>query len=259
MIYVQSLAPFRGDVDLLRKYLSTQVKKLGVDIRCNQEVDSALVQKEKPDVVIVATGCRPELPAIAGIDRHPHVVFAEDVLLEAVGVGKKVLVIDADHGHDLASLGSFAAQFMARSACLRDDVAMHILRWSPQHDPGQVKAMSNTPTGREVTIVTRNDRVAEVQYHHYTTTQELRRLGVRVLVGCEYKEINDKGLVLIHDGQERLLEADTIVTANYEPNGELYKELDGKVPELYLVGDAKGVQVQFIGNIHGPYRLALRI
>jgi 2,4-dienoyl-CoA reductase (NADPH2) len=258
-IYIQSLAPFRTDVDLLREYLSTQVKKLGVDIRCNQEVTADLVLKEKPDAVVVATGCRPRLPDIAGIEKHPHIVSAEDAILEAVNIGKKVLVIDADPDNDLASLGSFAAQFVARSACLRDEVAAHVLRWSPQHSPEQVKAMANTPVGREVTIVTTNDRVADVQYHHYTTMEELRRLGVKVLVECEYKEINDKGLLLAYDGKEKFIEADTIITANYEPNDDLYKQLTGKVGELYLVGDAKGVQVQFIGNIHGPYRLALKI
>ena len=47
--------------------------------------------------------------------------------------------------------------------------------------------------------------------------------------------------------------------SNYVSNDALYKELLGKVPELYLVGDAKSVQVQYIANIHGPYRLALTI
>jgi 2,4-dienoyl-CoA reductase (NADPH2) len=258
-IYVQSLAPFRSDLDLLRKYLSTQLHKLGVGVRCSQEVTADLVQKMKPDVVVVATGCRPARPSIAGITRHPSVVFAEDLLLERATVGNKVLVIDGDFGHDLAGLGSFAAQFVARSGCLGDDVAMHMLRWSPQHEPDEVQRMANSPVGRKVTIVTTQDRVADVQYHHYTTTQELRRLGVKVFTDCEYKEVTSEGLVMTQDGRELLIEADTIVTANYEPNDSLYSELEGKVKELYLVGDAKGVQVQFIGNIHGPYRLALKI
>ena len=259
MLYVQSLAPFRTDMDLMRKYLSTQVKKLGVDIRCNQEVTAALVKKEKPDTVIVATGCRPNLPEIPGIHKHSHVVFAEDVLLEKADIGNRVVVIDADPDNDLASLGSFTAQFVARAACLRDDVATHIVRWSPQHSPEKVKEMSNTQVSRDVTIVTRMERVAEVHYHHYTTMEDLRRLGVKVLVECEYKEINEKGLVLIRDGKEELLEADTIITANYEPNDELYRELEGKIPELHLVGDAKAVQLQYIANVIGPYKLALTI
>ncbi len=259
MIYVQSLAPFRTDMDLLRKYLSTQVRKLGVDIRCGQEATPALIGKEKPDVVIVATGCIPKLPDIPGIDRHQNVVFAEDVLLEKVNVGKKVLVIDADPHKDLASLGSFTANFVARSACVRDDIAMHIMRWSPQHTPDQVKELSDTPVGREVTIVKRSDRIADVQYHHYTTMAELRRLGVNILTECEYGEINEKGLTVLISGEEIFLEADTIITSNYEPDDKLYRELEGKVPELHLTGDAKAVQVQFIGNILGAYRLAQTI
>jgi 2,4-dienoyl-CoA reductase (NADPH2) len=259
MLFVQSLAPFRADMDLLRKYLTAQVKKLGVEVRCGEEVTAGVVEKEKPDVVIVATGCRPKLPAIPGIEKHPNVVFAEDVLLERADVGSKVVVIDADAGHDLAALGSFTAQYVARAACIRDDVAMHILRWSPQHDPAAVAALSNTPVGRQVTVVTTQERVAEVHYHHYTTTGELRRLGVRVVTECRYSEINEKGLMVVREGKEEFLEADTIITSNYESNAPLYKDLEGAVPELYLVGDARSVQVQYIASIHGPYRLALTI
>lgn len=258
-IYIQSLAPFRTDLDLLREYLSTQIKKIGVTIHCDREVTASLIEKENPDAVIIATGSRPELPSIAGIANHRHVVYAEDVLLEKVKVGNKVLVIDADLDRDLASIGSFTAQFVARSAALKDDVAMHILRWSPQHSPDEVKKMANTPIGKEVTIVTSNDRVADVQYHHYTTMQEFRRLGVVVIPDCEYKEITDTGLILLHNGKERFIEADTIITANYTPNDGLYHELKGKITELYIIGDAKGVQVQFIGNIHGAYRTALKV
>ena len=259
MLYVQSLAPFRTDMDVLRRYLPSQLKKLGVEVKCNEEVTAALVEREKPDAVIVATGCRPKLPEIRGIEKHPHVVFAEDALLERVDIGKRIVVIDADMHHDLASLGSFTAQFVARSACLRDDVAMHIMRWSPQHEPAAIKAMSNNPVGRQVTIVTSQERVAEVFYHHFTTTAELRRLGVRVVAECQYREIDEEGLAIVSGGREEFLEADTIITANYERNDSLYRELEGKIPELYLIGDARSIQVQYIANVHGPYRLALTI
>jgi len=113
--------------------------------------------------------------------------------------------------------------------------------------------------GRHVTLVTSQERVAEVHYHHYTTTGDLRRLGVRVIRECRYKEINEKGLVVVHEGKEEFLEADTIITSNYESDDRLYRQLEGKVAELHVAGDAKSVQVQYIANIHGPYRLALTI
>ncbi len=258
MLRVQSRAPFRTNMDLPRRYLSTQVRKLGVDVRCNQEVTVALVEKEKPDCVIVATGCRPRLPEIPGINR-PNVVFAEDVLLEKVDVGERVVVIDADAGHDVGSIGSFTAQFVARAACVRDDVAMFLARWSP-YTPEKVVAMSNTPVGRQVTIVTRRGRIADVERHHWTTMEDLRRMGVKVIVGCdEYKEINDKGLVIVSGRQEILLEADTIITAWYESNNELYKELEGKVSELHLIGDARAIRLELVAAIHEAYRIALTI
>jgi 2,4-dienoyl-CoA reductase (NADPH2) len=258
-IYIQSLPPFREDMDLLRIYLSKQIIKLGVEVRCGIEVTSETVVKDKPDAVVIATGCRPVLPEIPGIEKHPNVVFAEDVLLEKVDIGKRVVVIDAEARKDLGSLGSFTADYVARSTCVRDDVAMHIMRWSPQHSPEQVQEMANTPVGRQVTIVTTRDRVCDVEYHHYTTVEELRRLGVNVIMECQYKEITEKGLLISKDGKEEFLEADTIITANYESDDRLYRELEGNVPELYLTGDARAVQVQFIGNTHGAYRLALTI
>ena len=136
---------------------------------------------------------------------------------------------------------------------------MHIMRWSPQHTPEQVKSLADTPVGRHVTIVTRRNRIGDIEYHHYTTVEDLRRLGVTSILECEYKEINENGITVIKDGKEINLEADTIVTSNYEPDDRLYHELTDKVSELYLIGDARAVQVQFISNIHSAYRLALTI
>lgn len=119
--------------------------------------------------------------------------------------------------------------------------------------------MLETPTSRDVTLVSARERVADVRGHHYTTTGDLRRMGVRMLLECEYKEITEKGLVLVHDGKEELLEANTIITADYESDDKLYRDMQGKVPELHLVDDARAVQLNFIANIHDPYRLALTI
>ncbi len=120
--------------------------------------------------------------------------------------------------------------------------------------------MNNTIVGKQVTIVTRRGRIADIHWHHYTTMADIRRLGVKVMVGCEYKEINDKGLVVVWgDKKEELLEADTIITAHYESNNELYKELEGKVTDLHLIGDAKAVRLELIAAIQEAYRVALTI
>ena len=57
----------------------------------------------------------------------------------------------------------------------------------------------------------------------------------------DYIEITKKGLEIItKDGQRQTLEADTIVTAlPLKPDTGLIKALEGKVPEVYAIGDCR--------------------
>jgi len=68
----------------------------------------------------------------------------------------------------------------------------------------------------------------------------LAKKGVTMLTGITYDEITDKGLTVIEEGKKHIIEADTILLATPpEPNTELLKILEGKVPEVYLIGDCK--------------------
>jgi 2,4-dienoyl-CoA reductase-like NADH-dependent reductase (Old Yellow Enzyme family)/thioredoxin reductase len=51
------------------------VAKLGIDVRLGVEADAELLLKERPDVVVVATGARPRLPDVPGIDAGLHSGF----------------------------------------------------------------------------------------------------------------------------------------------------------------------------------------
>ena len=57
----------------------------------------------------------------------------------------------------------------------------------------------------------------------------------------EYVEITDGGLTIIDaEGERRTLAADSIIPAlPLTPDTSLYERLDGKVPELYAVGDCR--------------------
>ena len=65
--------------------------------------------------------------------------------------------------------------------------------------------------------------------------------GVRIITGAKNMEVTDKGLAFDDaDGDHAELEADTVMpTAPLKPNDKLYKALEGKVPELYLIGDGR--------------------
>jgi len=61
-----------------------------------------------------------------------------------------------------------------------------------------------------------------------------------MMTEVKYEEITDKGLLVTgKDGKKELLEADSIIPASpWTPNTELFENLKGKVPEVYIVGDA---------------------
>jgi len=66
------------------------------------------------------------------------------------------------------------------------------------------------------------------------------RENVCIISGAKEIEITDKGLIYTDkEGKRTALEADTIVpTSPLKSNTELLKDLEGRVTELYLIGDA---------------------
>jgi 2-enoate reductase len=193
---------FKRDLGDLTKYLSTQVKKLHVDVRLGREASSELVQETKPDVVIVATGATPIMPQIPGMEKD-RVLTAVDLLLGKKESGDKVLVLGG------GLVGCETAVYLAQA-------------------------------GKKVTIVEILKRIFQGE-NRANQQQMLKMLAdgnVNVLTSTSVLEIKDGGAIIDHDGKEEELEADTIVVAiGLEARSKLHDELKGRVEELYAIGD----------------------
>jgi len=199
-----AVPPHKQELASLNRYLSRQLEKSGVKTSVGVEVTSELVEKEKPDAVILAAGSGPLIPEIAGID-SPKVVMAVDVLMGKVTAGERVVVM----GGEL--VGCETADFLSQQ-------------------------------GRKVTVIRRGLEMAAKMYpsNRQALLARLRERGVALLPGVrKYEAVNDDGLVIIDsDGKRRTLEADTIVlAAGAVPNNRMAKALEGKVAEIYLAGD----------------------
>jgi len=82
----------RGELEQIVRYLSTQMRKAGVDIHLGEAADKEKIYAANPDVVIMATGAVPYIPFIPGT-RQSHVCTYLDILSGKVEPGKRVVVI----------------------------------------------------------------------------------------------------------------------------------------------------------------------
>lgn len=202
------IPPGKEQIGHLIKYLSTQIKKLEVKINLEVEANKTLIEEINPDAVILATGAIPLIPEFccidsAGINTFQNVVTAFDVLSKKITVGEKVVVV----GGDLVACET--ADFLAQA-------------------------------GKKVTIVRRGSEIG-TSYGMVLKPLVLKRISdksIEMIPEIIYDRITDRGLVVIKDEKEKLIEADTIViAAGLKPERGLYNALKEKYPDLYMVGD----------------------
>ena len=97
---------------------------------------------------------------------------------------------------------------------------------------------------------------------------ELKNAGVKEITEVKVKEITNnhsengqinRGVVYEKDGQEHFIKADTVIVAvGYSPNNELQKQVEGKFPETYFIGDCVKVRTA-LEAIHEGFQVALKI
>lgn len=92
--------------------LAQEMALAGVAVVTGTPVTAALVRDRQPDAVILATGARPHVPKLAGLD-NGHVVTAWDVLQDRANIGASVVV--ADWRADWIGLG--LAERLAAAGC----------------------------------------------------------------------------------------------------------------------------------------------
>jgi 2,4-dienoyl-CoA reductase (NADPH2) len=204
------------------RYFETQMTKLGVKVKLGEELTPSFIGEVKPDAVVLAVGGAPYIPEIPGINR-PNVVSGPDLhrmlktYLRFFGVkllreltrfwmpvGKKVAVIGG------AIQGAELAEFLVKR-------------------------------GRKVTIIAGDEPIADglPKRKQQRLVEWLGEKGVTIITKAKCEEITDKGLTIsTKEGKRQTIETDTIIPVlPFKPNTELFDNLKGKVPEIYLIGD----------------------
>ncbi len=87
------LLPGRAEFGGIVTNLAREMELAGVTVKRNTKVDRALVETEKPDAVVIATGATARSPAFEGAE-DAHVVTAWQVLKGEANVGGRVVIAE---------------------------------------------------------------------------------------------------------------------------------------------------------------------
>jgi 2,4-dienoyl-CoA reductase-like NADH-dependent reductase (Old Yellow Enzyme family)/thioredoxin reductase len=206
-ILAAARAPKREDYGQIAAWLAGQVRTLGVDVRLNTGATAADVLALGPDAVVVATGATARVPDLPGVELS-HVATTVDVLLGRVTPGRRVVVVDED-GHFAAPT---TADLLAGRGCQVTLISRYFM------------------VGEDIDEGLRSDLYARL-YGQGVVLQPLTAASAIVPGGVRTRHT--------FSGAEATLEADTVVLSfGGKANDRLFHELDGRVPELRLVGDA---------------------
>jgi len=223
------IASTRGhDVHLFERSdeLGGNLIPASVSIHLRTEVTSSFIEEATTeyDVVIVATGSEPIIPNIKGLKKE-EVVSCIELLLGKKEVGDRVLII----GGGL--------------------VGCETALW-----------LSISKGCQEITVV---EKLPELLYsgvewsNRWMLLDMLKAKGVNMLSNTCVMEVKS-GTALLRTGSEYgEVKYDTLIAAvGMKPRTNLYKSLQGKISELYVIGDCK--EPRKIHDANGKGSLSLR-
>ena len=192
------------------RYFGRKIEITGVKLALNRRVGRDDLQGF--DHVIVATGIKVRMPAIAGID-HPKVLSYLDVLERHMPVGHKVAIIGA------GGIGFDVGEYL-----LHDEhgaLPLPLDQWTREWgvdlsvaNPGGLTAPVASTPRRAIWLMQRKTTRPGAglgKTSGWVHRATLQRGGVKMMAGVQYDRIDDAGLHITVGGVAQVLEVDNVI------------------------------------------------
>ncbi len=251
-LYLAAAPPGREEFAELAKDLAVQCRIKEIKIVLKQIVDEALIKREKPDHVILATGAKQMQLPIPGSD-GPNVVQAWDVLLDKVNTGKKVVIIGG------GAVGVEVALFLAEKGTMSGDVLKFLLLHGVE-TPEDLLELAVQGT-KEVTVLEMLEKVGQDigRSTRWVMMSDLSRFGVTTRSETKALEITDKSVKVEYGDKTEEIPADTVVMAvGSVSENALQTTIEKLGIPVQTVGDAKQIGLAF-DAVHNGFDIGREI
>ncbi|GHV35873.1 NADH oxidase [Synergistales bacterium] len=224
LVNLSASSPLKQNMHSITDYRRKLLGRFGVQIHYNTVVDGELIQKEHPDVLILATGSKPFVPDILGLD-NANVVTGDDVLAQGGVAGRKVAVIGG------GLVGCEVAEFL--------------------------KAQ-----GKEVEVFEMKDKIAP-EFYRWRQTLLVKRLtesGIVLRAEAQVVHIDLPRITVTENGARKEYDGfDAVVIAvGRKPERILADQAAGAADKVYEIGDLKSPSF-VLGAIHDGFDAAMEI
>jgi len=227
--------PGRNEFKRMIDNYSYWIQKYGIQVYFQQDVSLEKVKEFNPDVVFIATGSKPIIPTIKGIE-NKNVYWANDVFSGDAPVGKNNVIIGGGAtGIELAiflskygSLSKEAFEFLTFYKALESEVALKMLH----EGRNQVTVLEMLPKlGTALGKTTK-----------WVLLDKCDALGVKLISGANIQEIGEDYVVYTDaaDKEQVINEVDYVYHATgVEPKESIYKEIKALNIPVEKIGDVR--------------------
>lgn len=218
------------------RYYNRQIELTGVDLRLNTAVTAEKLAGNGYDDIVLCTGVHPRTPDIDGID-HPKVRSYLDVLLGDQPVGGRVAVVGA------GGIGFDVSEFLSHGVSPATDRTLFNSEWGVDttlSERGALHDPAPEPSLRHIYLLQRTDDKPGRKLGKtsgWAHRASLKHKNVEMIQGVTYRRIDDDGLHITVDGEDRLLAVDHVVICTGQESRRELAEALADPP--HIVGGAK--------------------